>query len=178
MNKSRERNRPHCPTVGQCRMMRELGLNWEPPRDKRDNRASKYEYKDNTESIYKSYIKKREENLKNIIKCYTNDDGSIDSDLYEDENYMFLMMTIQERLNIPDSRFVGDGTFDSNFDEPFSDLTITSHKGNRYTRIRVPSLKRGKSTWQRFYNEFPDIAAEARFGDRRFINGAKLKYIW
>ena len=53
-----------------------------------------------------------------------------------------------------------------------------AHKGNGYKRIRVPSLKRNNAEWARFYNEFPRIAAEVRLGNRRFINGAKLKYIW
>lgn len=144
----------------------------------KDNSAPNYECREEVEKEYQKYLKEKENSLKWIIEQYTNEDGTIDPDLYEDEYYLFLKMTPKERLSIPDSKFVGDGTWDSNFDEPFSDLKISSHKGNRYTRIRVPSLKRGKSTWQRFYNEFPSVAAEVRWGDRRFINGAKLKYIW
>ena len=87
-------------------------------------------------------------------------------------------MSPKERLTIPDSKFVGDGTWESNFQTGWGGSIITAHKGNRYTKIRVPSLKRNKNTWEKFYNEFPTIAAEVRWGYRRFINGAKLKYIW
>ena len=168
----------HTPTWRQCRQMEAEGIHWTPPRDKRDNRATNFDYKEDTEAEYQEYLKSKEKSLKWVIDSYTNEDGTIDQDLYEDDYYLFLKMTPKERTELPDSLFVGDGTWNSSFDSGFAGLTVTSHKGNRYTRIRVPSLKRGKSTWQKFYNEFPGIAAEVRFGERRFINGAKLKYIW
>ena len=157
--------------------MEAQGLNWNK-KDRRDNKASNFYFRDNTEEEYKKFLKKKEHEINWWVEQYTNEDGSINPELYENEDYQFLKMTPKERLTIPDSKFVGNGTWDSSFDYGFAGLTVTSHKGNRYTRIRVPSLKRGKSTWQKFYNEFPEIAAEVRFGERRFVNGAKLKYIW
>lgn len=152
------------------------GIQW-LSEDKRDNKASNYDWKEDTEAEYQKYLKSKEESLKWVIDSYTNEDGTIDPELYEDDYYLFLKMTPQERAALPDSLFVGDGTWGSQT-IPNHSGTLSCHKGGWERRIRVPSLKRGKSTWQKFYNEFPRIAAEVRWGDRRFINGAKLKYIW
>lgn len=152
------------------------GIQW-LSKDKRDNKASNYDWKEDTEAEYQKYLKSKEESLKWVIDSYTNEDGTIDPELYEDDYYLFLKMTPQERAALPDSLFVGDGTWGSQT-IPNHSGTLSCHKGGWERRIRVPSLKRGKSTWQKFYNEFPSIAAEVRWGDRRFINGAKLKYIW
>lgn len=143
----------------------------------KDNSAPNYECREEVEEEYKKYVEKKQQTLKWLVETFTNEDGTIDPDLYEDEYYLFLKMTPKERLSIPDSKFVGDGTWNSKT-WPNKNGNLSSHKGGWHRRIRVPSLKREKATWQKFYNEFPIVAAEARFGDRRFINGAKLKYIW
>ena len=143
----------------------------------KDNSTPNYECREEVEKEYQKYLKEKENSLKWIIEQYTNEDGTIDTDLYEDEYYLFLKMTPKERLSIPDSKFVGDGTWNSKTC-PNKNGNLSTHKGGWHRRIRVPSLKREKATWQKFYNEFPIVAAEVRWGDRRFINGAKLKYIW
>ena len=64
--------------------------------------------------------------------------------------------TIRERLSWPDSMF---------------------NRNERAQRIRVPSMKRNNHEWEGFYRLFPSIAVEVALGERRFIDGAKLKYI-
>lgn len=172
-----DRHSWHCSTWRlKCKMEYE-GIKWMPPRDKRDNVATNYDSKNEVEKEYIEFLKKMEDTLQWLIEQYTNEDGTIDTDLYEDEYYLFLTMTPKERLSVPDSKFIGDGTWNS-ITWPYQKGKASAHKGGRYTKIRVPSLKRGKSTWQKFYNEFPMLAAEVRWGNTRFINGAKLKYIW
>ena len=177
MNKNQKRPSYHYPTLRMKIQMRKEGLKW-MPKDLRDNKASNFYFKDEVEKEYKEFLNRKEKSLKWIIEQYTNEDGTINQDLYDDEYYQFLKMTPQERLSIPDSKFVGDGTWNSQFSRGFMGSVVTSHKGNHWTRIRVPSLKREKATWQKFYNEFPSIAAEVRWGYRRFVNGAKCEYIW
>lgn len=157
--------------------MKAAGIKWMPGRDKRDNRATNYDMSDRVEEQYKRYTKEKENTLQWVIDSYKNEDGTIDPDLYEDEYYKFLTMSPSERAALPDSLFVGNGTWNSRTNS-YVKGKPSEHKGGRYTRIRVPSLKRSRSTWQKFYNEFPKLAAEVRWGDTRFINGAKLKYIW
>ena len=142
--------------------MEKEGIHWIPPRDKRDNRETNYDGKEYVEIKYQEYLKSKEKSLKWVIDCYTNEDGTIDPDLYEDDYYLFLKMTPKERAELPDSLFVGDGTWGSQTTPNYG--TLSWHKGGWERKIRVPSLKRGKSTWQKFYNEFPTIAAEVRWG--------------
>ena len=47
----------------------------------------------------------------------------------------------------------------------------------RYTKIRVPSMKRTDREWTNFYRTFPWLACEVATGATRFCNGAKLKYL-
>ena len=65
-------------------------------------------------------------------------------------------MTIRERLSLDDSKF---------------------ERNRRHQRVRVPSMKRNNHEWEGFYRLFPTIAVEVALGERRFIDGAKLKYI-
>ena len=64
--------------------------------------------------------------------------------------------SIRDRLSWPDSKF---------------------NRNERYQRVRVPSMKRNIREWEGFYRLFPTIAVEVALGERRFIDGAKLKYI-
>ena len=159
--------------------MEKEGITWTPPRDERDNRATNYEIGDKLEEVYQRVVKRYEDTMAWIADQYEPGE-EIDSD-----NYLFLKLPIEEKLKLPDSEFmyegmhkslmpaivcVGKGAHYRHF--------ATTHKEGRCSRIRVPSLKRGNDTWKRFYNEFPHVAAEVRYGVRRFINGAKLKYIW
>ena len=50
-------------------------------------------------------------------------------------------------------------------------------RNDRFQRIRVPSMKRSNKEWEKFYRVWPSIACEVAVGKRRFIDGAKLKYI-
>ena len=50
-------------------------------------------------------------------------------------------------------------------------------RNDRHQRIRVPSMKRSNKEWEKFYRLWPSIACEVAIGKRRFIDGAKLKYI-
>lgn len=64
--------------------------------------------------------------------------------------------SIREMLSMDDSRF---------------------DRNDRHQRIRVPSMKRSNKEWEKFYRLWPSIACEVATGERRFIDGAKLKYI-
>lgn len=50
-------------------------------------------------------------------------------------------------------------------------------RNDRFQRIRVPSMKRSNKEWEKFYRLWPSVACEVAVGKRRFIDGAKLKYI-
>lgn len=143
----------------------------------KDNDAPNSMYKDNTEEVYQKYLKKMYDDIKEYEIIDENGEG------YDiDDEYTWLKKSIEEKLKAPDSDFVGDGMHKSinnswlNFTNGFNH----AHKGSACGafRVRVPSMKRSKQEWSKFYNEFPDIAAEVRLGNRRFYNGAKLKYIW
>ena len=83
--------------------------------------------------------------------------------LYEDENGIQKdfepCKTIRERLEKDDAAFRNTSI------------------AQRYTRIRVPSLKRSVTEWENFYRTFPYIAVQVAIGAERFCDGAKLKYI-
>ena len=147
----------------------------------KDNDKPNSMYKDKTEEVYRKYVEEQNK----TIKWFEDIDEDGEGFGPEDE-YTWLVKPIKEKLKAPDSDFVSDGCHKS-----MNPLLIMNrenavawfnreHKGSCYGafRIRVPSLKRGKQEWSKFYNEYPDIAAEVRFGNRRFYNGAKLKYIW
>lgn len=51
------------------------------------------------------------------------------------------------------------------------------NRNDKHQRIRVPSMKRSNKEWEKFYRLWPSIACEVATGERRFIDGAKLKYI-
>lgn len=156
------------------------GIQWMPPYDKRDNRATNYEHKDNTEKVYQEKIKEYENTMEWFESLYEPGE-EVDAD-----EYLFLKLPIEEKLKAPDADFSYDGLHKSMMPAMgFGDRRTRrehfqkQHKGNwLWWRVRVPSLKKGISTWKRFYNEWPEIAAETRLGVRRFANGAKLKYIW
>ena len=38
-------------------------------------------------------------------------------------------------------------------------------------------MKRSNKEWEKFYRLWPSVASEVAVGKRRFIDGAKLKYI-
>lgn len=120
----------------------------------RCNESYYHQYKDNS---YENYYYK--EKRDNVIQESIVEDNEYRERLIEDgyDSDCFEVMTVEERLALPDSYFP---------------------KNRRETKIRVPSLKRNKSVWEKFYNTFPSIAADVRTGKERFINGAKLKYIW
>ena len=142
------------------RLMAREGIKWTPDPDMRDNRATNYDSKEDVEEAYQRELQKDLERRKPYIDEETGEEYDPTQDPED-----FDGMTVEQRLALPDSYFIGD--------EPY-----WNHKGRMYTKIRVPSLKRSNKTWQRFYNEFPWLAAEVRLGRTRFINGAKLKYIW
>lgn len=50
-------------------------------------------------------------------------------------------------------------------------------RNDKHQRIRVPSMKRSNKEWEKFYRLWPSVACEVAIGERRFIDGAKLKYI-
>lgn len=83
--------------------------------------------------------------------------------LYEDENGIQKdfepSQTIRERLEKDDAAFRNTSI------------------AQRYTRIRVPSLKRNNTEWENFYRTFPHLAVDVALGKERFCDGAKLKYI-
>ena len=145
----------------------------------KDNDEPNSMYKENTEMVYQKYV----EDMNKTIKWF--EDIDVDHEGYDPEDeYTWLKKPIEEKLKAPDSDFVTNGIHKSmlgilitdNRDDYFNRV----HKSSGYGafRIRVPSLKRNNHEWSKFYNEFPKIAAEVRYGNRRFYNGAKLKYIW
>ncbi len=160
--------------------MKEEGIRWMPPRDKRDNKATNYDHKDYTEEVYQ----KKAEDYEDTIRWFESLCES--GEECDAEEYLFLKLPIEERLKAPDADFSYDGMHKSFMPAMgFGDRQTRrehfakSHKGGwLWWRVRVPSLKKGIATWKRFYNEWPEIAAEVRLGTRRFANGAKLKYIW
>lgn len=155
-------------------------IRWMPSRDKRDNKATNYDSRADVESAYQEKIKRYEDTMKWFESFYEPGE-EVDA-----EEYIFLKLPIEEKLKAPDSDFIYQGLHKSMMPaigcsgrEVKRNHFKGAHKGNRlYWRVRVPSMKRDNATWRRFYNEFPDIAAEVRFGTRRFVNGAKCKYIW
>lgn len=167
------------PTLRLKDKMEANGLKWNI-KDMRDNKASNFYFRNDVEKVYQDKIKKYEETLKWFESLYEPGE-EIDAD-----EYLWLKLPIEEKLKAPDSDFIYDGLHKSMMPaiacsgrDVHREVFKHAHKGNWcYWKVRVPSLKRGKSTWEKFYNEFPDIAAEVRLGNRRFVNGAKLKYIW
>lgn len=167
----------HWPTWRMKNEMQVEGIRWMPePSWKKDNNAPNYEFKDETEEAYQKAVKDQNERIKRAEDQYGKDDWD------EGDYYTWLIKPIEEKLKAPDSDFSYDGMHKNLMPA----LTVcdrdyhfrATHKGGRYSRIRVPSMKRGKTEWHKFYNVFPEIAAQVRLGNRRFINGAKLKYIW
>lgn len=147
----------------------------------KDNDAPNSMYKDNTEEVYRKYVEKQNETIKWFEDCDEDGEG-----FGPEDAYTWLVKPIEEKLKAPDSDFATDGCHKSM--NPFLIMSKANqrewykhaHKGSACGafRVRVPSMKRSKQEWSKFYNEFPDIAAEVRLGNRRFYNGAKLKYIW
>ena len=147
----------------------------------KDNDKPNSMFKENTERIYQKYVEKQNETVKWFEEIDENGEG-----YGPDDEYTWLKKPIEEKLKAPDSDFTADGKHKSI--NPFLVMSKANqrkwysreHKGSAYGafRVRVPSLKRSKQEWSKFYNEYPEIAAEVRFGNRRFYNGAKLKYIW
>lgn len=159
--------------------MDEMGYSWMPPRDKRDNRAPNYSSNIAVEEAYQEKAKEYEGTMKWFESLYEPGE-EVDA-----EEYLFLKLPIEEKLKAPDSDFIYEGLHKSMMPaigcsgrEVRRKHFEHAHKGNYYWRVRVPSMKRDNTTWRRFYNEFPEIAAEVRLGTRRFVNGAKCKYIW
>ena len=147
----------------------------------RDNDAPNSMYKDDTEKVYQEYVKEQNRTIKWFEDIDEDNEG-----YGPEEEYTWLKKPIEEKLKAPDSDFTANGKHKS-----MNPLLIMNrenavawfnreHKGSAFGafRVRVPSLKRSKQEWCKFYNEFPKIAAEVRYGNRRFYNGAKLKYIW
>lgn len=154
------------------------GITWMPSADSRDNKK-KYDRKENTEKVYLEKVKEYERTVAFLESLYESGE-TIDS-----EKYNFLRLPVEERLKAPDADFVYNGLHKSMIPAIYcSSKSVLrehfrkEHKGGLYTRIRVPSLKKSMTTWRNFYDKFPKIAAEVRLGTRRFVNGAKLKYIW
>ena len=147
----------------------------------RDNDAPNSMYKDDTEKVYQEYVKEQNRTIKWFEDIDEDNEG-----YGPEEEYTWLKKPIEEKLKAPDSDFTANGKHKS-----MNPLLIMNrenavawfnreHKGSAFGafRVRVPSLKRSKQEWCKFYNEFPKIAADVRYGNRRFYNGAKLKYIW
>lgn len=141
----------------------------------KDNNAPNSMYKDDTNKAYQEYVEKQNHTIKWFEDIDEGNEG-----YGPEEHYTWLKKPVEEKLKAPDSDFMQDGLHKSL--NPVRDSIHMNHvhKGSAYGafRIRVPSLKRSKQVWCKFYNEFPKIAAEVRYGNRRFINGAKCKYIW
>lgn len=161
--------------------MKKEGISWMPPASWHfDNNRANYDYAEETEKVYQKAVKSQNERIKWLENEYGTDDWG------EDDTYTWLKKPIEEKLKAPDADFSYDGCHKNLM--PALVLACSNenkrkhfwrtHKGNWHWKIRVPSLKRNKSEWMKFYNEFPEVAAEVRLGNRRFINGAKLKYIW
>lgn len=136
---------------------------------RQDNDMTKYDDEDykkmrGSETLEESLtraIKKAFENWNNPFYCEViNPDAEIWEHKYkhvpdydiEEGDYP----SIREKLAQEDSKF---------------------YRNDRYQRIRVPSMKRSNKEWEQFYRLFPSIASEVAVGKRRFIDGAKLKYI-
>lgn len=168
-------------TIGLRKKLESEGIRWMPPAFYHfDNYASNYDFRNDTEKAYQKAIEKQNETIKWFEDI---DEDGIGYD--EEDKYTWLKKPIEEKLKAPDADFSYDGIHKSMIPGlGFGDKNTRRkhfsgvHKGNRYSKIRVPSMKRSKTEWQKFYNVFPDIAAQVRLGNRRFINGAKLKYIW
>ena len=164
------------PTYRFNRLMEKRGLRWLPVEPWRfDNNKHNYDFKDDTEEEYQEALKEQQK----TVKWFEENDGS------DADEYLWLIKPVEEKLKAPDSEFMYQGLHKAMMPliacsgrNAERNLFSWAHKGNGHTKIRVPSLKRNKAEWSKFYNEFPRIAAEVRLGNRRFVNGAKLKYIW
>ena len=124
---------------------------------KTDNDVRKYdEPKDkwhkSLEAQLKAAIEKERDEWRTPYCIYEDENGQQQKD-YEP------CVTIRERLKKDDAAFRNTSI------------------AQRYTRIRVPSLKRNNTEWEHFYRTFPSIAIKVALGDERFCDGAKLKYI-
>lgn len=167
------------PTYRFIKRLEKQGLRWLPPEPWRfNNNKHNYDFKEETEEEYQKALKRQEE----TIRWYADVDEGVDE---PGTAPWWLKLPIEEKLKAPDSDFMYDGLHKSMMPviacsgrNAERSLFSGKHKGNGYKRIRVPSLKRNNAEWSKFYNEFPAIAAEVRLGNRRFVNGAKLKYIW
>jgi hypothetical protein len=159
--------------------MEKRGLRWLPVEPWRfDNNSHNYDFKRRTEEEYQKALKSQEEKIRWYAEVDEGDDEPGTAPWW-------LKLPIEEKLKAPDSDFVYDGLHKSLMPviicsgrNAERSLFRGNHKGSGYKRIRVPSMKRNNAEWYKFYNEFPRVAAEVRLGNRRFINGAKLKYIW
>lgn len=178
-NKSKyDRRSYHGPTYRL--ILQNEGCKWMPSRDKRDNIVTNYNSNNIIEIVYQKKIKEYNDTLLYFESLYEPGE-EVDA-----EEYIFLKLPIEEKLKIPDSDFIFDGKHKSMMPamgfggrKERRNCFKSRHKDNwLHYRVRVPSLKRSNSEWKRFYNTFPEIAAEVRLGTRRFVNGAKLKYIW
>ena len=160
--------------------MDEMGHTWMPGRDKRDNKATNYDSNANVEVAYQKKVKDYEDTMRWFESLYEPGE-EIDAD-----EYIFLKLPLEEKMKAPDSDFIYEGLHKSMMPviicsdrESHRNVFKRAHKSNwLHWRVRVPSMKRDNATWRRFYNMFPDIAAEVRLGTRRYVNGAKCKYIW
>lgn len=167
------------PTYRFMQNMEKRGLKWLPAAPWHfDNNCHNYDFKEETEKIYQEALKEQEEEIKWHAEVDEGSDGP-------NPEPWWLELPVEEKLKAPDSDFTYDGLHKSlkpvivcSGRNAKRELFNWSHKGNKYTKIRVPSLKRSKAEWVKFYNKFPWIAAEVCLGNRRFVNGAKLKYIW
>ena len=147
----------------------------------RDNDAPNSMYKDDTEKVYQEYVKEHNRTIKWFEDIDEDNEG-----YGPEEEYTWLKKPVEEKLKAPDSDFTANGMHKSMNPAlimpkaAVRDWYNREHKGSAFGafRVRVPSLKRSKREWCKFYNEFPKIAAEVRYGNRRFYNGAKCKYIW
>ena len=129
-----------------------------------DNFFTKYDYNDDAETLedkIKKAIKEEFESWNNphyveVINpedpCYEHEYKTIPDYDIEEGDYP----SIREMLAMDDSKF---------------------DRNNRHQRIRVPSMKRSNKEWEKFYRLWPSVACEVAIGERRFIDGAKLKYI-
>ena len=181
-NIGQRRRASHSPTYRFRVALGKLGLHWTPPMVNTDNSITNYDakekYGEKAEEEYRLALSRQQERIKQFAEVDEGDDkpGS---------EPWWLKLPVEEKLKAPDADFMYEGLHKAL--KP-ADAYCGSyarrerynwaHKGNGYKRIRVPSMKRNNAEWAKFYNEFPRIAAEVRLGNRRFINGAKLKYIW
>ena len=134
-----------------------------------DNFLTKYD--DNEGVMWKSQ-ETLEDEIKKVIKeefelwnnPYCLEVINPDSPSYEHEYKKVADYDIQEGdyPSIREKLAMDDSKFDRN---------------DRHQRIRVPSMKRSNKEWEKFYRLWPSVAREVAIGKRRFIDGAKLKYI-